>query len=223
MALTGAAFASAMGRQSFGTTNSLLAAVNLRLGMWVPNPRFPHWFADRDTSPRVHLGYFAKELFNRYHPERDPFVYVADGGHRDNLGLVEQLREQPAVSIVLDASGDRPGSFTTLRQAVELAGIELGAEVDVDITSVEPRPHDEPLDCVATGTVTHADGSTGRIIYAKAQISDAAPVELRQFAAANPPFPDYSTGDQYLTEEEFDMLVALGEHLAERVRVAAAR
>jgi hypothetical protein len=223
MALTGAAFASAMGRQSFGTTNSLLAAVNLRLGMWVPNPRFPHWFADRDTSPRVHLGYFAKELFNRYHPERDPFVYVADGGHRDNLGLVEQLREQPAVSIVLDASGDRPGSFTTLRQAVELAGIELGAEVDVDMTSVAPRPHDEPLDCVATGRVTHADGSIGRIIYAKAQISDAAPVELRQFAAANPPFPDYSTGDQYLTEEEFDMLVALGEHLAERVRVAAAR
>jgi hypothetical protein len=222
MALTGAAFASAMGRQSFGTTNSLLAAVNLRLGMWVPNPRFPHWFADRDTSPRVHLGYFAKELLNRYHPDRDPFVYVADGGHRDNLGLVEQLREQPAVSIVLDASGDRPGSFTTLRQAIELAGIELGAEVDVDLSTVEPRPDDEPLDCVAVGTVTHADGASGRVVYAKAQISDAAPVELRQFAAANPPFPDYSTGDQYLTEEEFDMLVALGEHLAERVRAAMA-
>lgn len=220
MALTGAAFASAMGRQSFGTTNSLLAAVNLRLGMWVPNPRFPHWFADRDTSPRVHLGYFAKELLNRYHPDRDPFVYVADGGHRDNLGLVEQLREQPAVSIVLDASGDRPGSFTTLRQAIELAGIELGAEVDVDVASVEPRPGDEPLDCVAVGIVTHADGTSGRVVYAKAQISDAAPVELRQFAAANPPFPDYSTGDQYLAEEEFDMLVALGEHLADRVRAA---
>jgi len=220
MALTGAAFASAMGRQSFGTTNSLLAAVNLRLGMWVPNPRYPHWFADRSTSPRVHLGYFAKELLNRYHPDRDPFVYVADGGHRDNLGLVEQLREQPAVSIVLDASGDRPGTFTTLRQAVELAGIELGAEVDVDVSTIEPRPHDEPLDCVAAGIVTYADGTTAQLVVAKAQISDSAPVELRQFAAAHPPFPDYSTGDQFLDEEEFDMLVALGEHLADRVRVA---
>jgi len=217
MALTGAAFASAMGRQSFGTTNSLLAALNLRLGMWVPNPRFAEWFADRNGSPRVHLGYFAKELFNRYHPDRDPFVYVADGGHRDNLGLVEQLRERPAVSIVFDASGDRPGSFTTLRQAIELAGVELGAEVDVDFTRIEPRNDDEPLDCVTTGTVTHPDGATGRIVYAKAQISDTAPVELRQFAAANPPFPNYSTSDQYLTETEYDMLVSFGEHLAARV------
>jgi hypothetical protein len=217
MALTGAAFASAMGRQSFGTTNSLLAAVNLRLGMWVPNPRFPEWFVDADTSPRVHLGYFAKELLNRYHPERDPFVYVADGGHRDNLGLVEQLRERPATSIVLDASGDRPGSFTTLRQAIELAGLELGAEIALDWEPIAPRSHDEPADCATTGTVTYADGSVGRLIYAKAQISDASPAELRRFAAANPPFPDYSTGDQYLSEVEFDMLVALGEHLAQRV------
>lgn len=219
MALTGAAFASAMGRQSFGSTNSLLAAVNLRLGMWVPNPRFPDWFVDGDMSPRVHLGYFAKELLNRYDPDRDAFVYVADGGHRDNLGLVEQLREQPSLSIVLDASGDRPGSFTTLKQAIALAGVELGVEVDVDFSRIDRRVDDEPIDCVTTGVITFADGSTGRLVYAKAQISDTAPVELRQFGAAHPPFPDYSTGDQYLSETEFDMLVALGEHLAARIAV----
>ncbi len=222
MALCGAAFASAMGRQSFGSTNALLAAVNLRLGMWVPNPRFPDWFCDRDCSPRVHLGYFVKELFNRYHPDRDPFVYVADGGHRENLGLVEQLRERPRLSIVIDASGDRPGSFSTLKQAIELAGIELGAEVDVDFTQIEQRPDDEPLDCVTTGLVTYDDGTTTELVYAKAQISDRAPVDLRQFAAAHPPFPDYSTGDQFLREEEFDALVELGEHLAARIAAAIA-
>lgn len=222
MALSGAAFASAMGRQSFGSTNALLAAVNLRLGMWVPNPRYPDWFCDRDTSPRVHVGYFVKELFNRYHPDRDAFVYVADGGHRENLGLVEQLREQPELSIVIDASGDRPGTFNTLKQAIELASVELGAEVDIDLAPIAPRPDDEPLDCVATGTVTHADGSTGRIVYAKAQVCDRTPLEVRQFAAANPPFPDYSTGDQYLREDEFDALVELGEHLAARIAVAMA-
>lgn len=217
MAVTGAAFASAMGRQSFGSTNALLAAFNLRLGMWMPNPRFAEWFADPDTSPRVHLGYFVKELFNRYHPDRDAFVYVADGGHRENLGLVEQLRERPAMSIVIDASGDRPGTFSTLKQAIELAGIELGAEVDIDWPRIVPRPDDEPCDCVTTGTVVYADGTIGRLVYAKAQVSDRTPIEIRQFAAAHPPFPDYSTGDQFLAVEEFDALVALGEHLAERV------
>jgi hypothetical protein len=222
MALSGAAFASAMGRQSFGSTNALLAAVNLRLGMWVPNPRYPEWFCDRDDAPRVHLGYFVKELFNRYHPDRDAFVYVADGGHRENLGLVEQLREQPTLSIVIDASGDRPGSFSTLKQAIELAGVELGAEVDVDFTRIEQRPDDEPLDCVTTGVVTHQDGTITRLVYAKAQVSDRAPIELRQFAAAHPPIPDYYTGDQYLTVAEFDALVTFGEHLAERVATLTA-
>lgn len=217
MALTGAAFASAMGRQSFGSTNALLAAVNLRLGMWVPNPRFPEWFVDHDTSPRVHLGYFVKELFNRYDPGRDAFVYVADGGHRENLGLVEQLREQPTTSIVLDASGDRPGTFSTLRQAIELAAVEIGVEIEVDWGRIEPRPGDGPLDCVTTGTATYPDGSTGRLIYAKAQISEQTPLEIRRFAAANPPFPDYSTSDQFLTEAEFDALVALGDHMAARI------
>jgi hypothetical protein len=56
-----------------------------------------------------------------------------------------------------------------------------------------------------------------QLIYAKAQISDTAPAELRQFAAANPPFPDYSTGDQFLTEIEFDQLVAMGQHLGLRI------
>jgi hypothetical protein len=217
MALTVAAFASAMGRQSFGSTNSLLAAVNFRLGMWVPNPRHADWFVDPNTSPRVHLGYFAKELLNRYDPQRDAFVYVADGGHRENLGLVEQLRERPLETIVLDASGDTPGTFTTLKQAIELAGIELGIEVDIDLTSVEPRPDDDAPDCVAVGIATHADGYVTQVFYAKAQISDTTPLALRQYAAAHPPYPNYSTGDQFLTEAEFDALVALGEHLADRI------
>ena len=40
MALSGAAVTSTMGRKSLGTTNALLAALNVRLGAWVPNPRY---------------------------------------------------------------------------------------------------------------------------------------------------------------------------------------
>ncbi|MEP1122448.1 MAG: hypothetical protein ABJH68_00990 [Ilumatobacter sp.] len=223
MALAGAAFASAMGRQSYGTTNSLLAAVNFRLGMWVPNPKRADWFIDRDRSPRIHLGYFVKELFNRYDPDDDAFLYVADGGHRDNLGFVEQLRERPDRIIVLDASGDRPGGFGTMKGAIELADVELDVQVDIDWKPVEWRDRDVAIDCVTTGVASFREGPDRRVvhrtrlIYAKAQISDTAPSELRQFAAANPPFPDYSTGDQYLSEVEFDLLVAMGEHLASRI------
>ena len=38
-ATTGAAFSSAMGRFGYGSTNALLAALNIDLGAWLPNPR----------------------------------------------------------------------------------------------------------------------------------------------------------------------------------------
>lgn len=221
MALTGAAFASAMGRQALGTTNALLVALNLRLGAWVPNPRFPSWFVDPAQSPRVHLGYFVKELFGRYRPERDAFVYVADGGHRENLGLVELLRERPAVVCCVDASGDRPDSFQTLTEAITLAQTELDIDIDINLTRLRRGDGQLPLDCVAEGLIRYPQergGGTARLLYGRYQVSEEAPPELLQFAASNAPFPHYSTSDQYLDETEHLHLVALGEHVGGRIR-----
>ena len=191
MALSGAAFASAMGRQALGTTNSLLVALNLRLGAWVPNPRFVHWFADPATAPRVHLGYLAKELFGRYEPERDAFVYVADGGHRENLGLVELLRERPDVICAIDASGDRPGTFQTLREAIELALIELGVDIDIDLMRLRSEAA-MPLDCAVEGVIRYPasmGGGTARLLYGRYQLSEAATPALLQFGAADAEVP----------------------------------
>jgi hypothetical protein len=219
MALSGAAFASAMGRQALGTTNSLLVALNLRLGAWVPNPRFAHWFADPTTSPRVHLGYLVKELFGRYHPDRDAFVYVADGGHRENLGLVELLRERPDVVCCVDASGDKPGSFQTLHEAIELALVELGVDIDLDVARLR-RDTAIPLDCAAEGIITYPEslgGGTGRLLYGRYQLSEASSPALLQFGGIDARFPDYSTADQFLSETEYDQLVLLGEHVGDRI------
>jgi hypothetical protein len=220
MALTGAAFASAMGRQALGTTNSLLVAFNLRLGGWIPNPRFARWFADPNTSPRVHLGYLVKELFGRYQPHRDAFVYVADGGHRENLGLVELLRERPDVAFCVDASGDAPDTFQTLKEAIELAAIELDVDVDVDLRRLHRVDGQFPLDCAVEGRIAYPEvlgGGTGRLIYGRYQVSEAAPPTLLQYAAADGRFPNYPTSDQFLDDNEHVQLVALGEHVGARM------
>ncbi len=221
MALSGAAFASAMGRQGLGTTNAPLVALNLRLGAWVPNPRFTHWFADPHTSPRVHLGYLVKELFNRYDPERDAFVYVADGGHRENLGLVELLRERPDVVFCVDASGDPPQSFQTLAEAIELARVELDVDVNIDLRAVTLSDRAAlPLDCAVEGLIEYPaslGGGTGRLIYGRSQLSEEADPALLRHRAVDERFPDYSTLDQFLTEVEYDNLVALGHHVGERM------
>jgi hypothetical protein len=224
VAITGAAFASAMGRQSLGTTNALLVAFNIRLGCWIPNPALWHAFADDpDHAPRVHIGYLVKELFGSYHPNRDPFIYVADGGHRDNLGFVEQLRERPKSVFVIDASGDTPGKFTTLKQAIELADVELGIIVTIDEpewANILHPPDGLPKDCVAKGTIRYPDGSPdGTLYYGRHQVSVTSSEPIRHFAAENPKFPNYSTGNQFLSDAEFEHLVALGTEVGTRLRL----
>ncbi len=223
VALSGAAFASAMGRQGLGTTNALLAGLGLRLGSWIPNPRWSVAFNDDSRRPRVHLGYFAKEIFGIYRPTTDPFLYVADGGHRENLGLVELLRQhpRPRVVLVIDASGDTPGTFTTLHEAIELASVELGIHIEIDWQRIEHPARGLPGDCATSGVVTFEDGTRALLLFAHYQVCELSPAALKQFAAQHKNFPNYSTGDQFLTQEEFDHLVALGEHMGERMLALA--
>ncbi len=235
MAITGAAFASAMARQGLGTTNALLVALNLRLGCWVPNPRFVADFTG-PTPPRVHMGYLLKELFGKYHPDRDPFVYVADGGHRDNLGLIELLRQPdgPRHVFVVDASGDTPGEFTTLREGIEMARVELGVTITIDLEPLRshdtgvaadaPRfaggPRDLPSTCTTTGTIRYPDGRTARLYYGRNLVDASAAHDLVQYAADHAPFPNFSTGNQFLHPDEFDHLVTLGEHVGAKLRTS---
>ena len=96
VALAGAAVSPAMGRFRIGPTSALITFGNVRLGAWLPNPRYVRPGAARrmdrnDRFPKVRLSYLVKE-FCGIHDPSDPYVYVSDGGHWENTGLVELLR-----------------------------------------------------------------------------------------------------------------------------------
>ncbi|MCX4756846.1 hypothetical protein [Kitasatospora purpeofusca] len=138
MAVSGAAFSSAMGRQS-RAYQGLFAITNARLGTWLPNPAAlaPLWAADRDwryaPQPAVRrLSYQLREAFGRY-PMDARFLLTTDGGHYENLGLVELLRHGVRTAVCVDASGD--SAFAgSLAAAITLAREELG----IAITLREP-------------------------------------------------------------------------------------
>ena len=216
MATSGAAFASAMGRMSVGSTTALMAALNINLGVWLPNPatnRLPR-------LPRVRFGYLAKQIIGRY-DLRDGYVFVTDGGHWENLGLVELLRRQCRTVICIDASGDTVGTFTTLRQAAALALLELPRTVKtIDLArldAITAAPGSMAATNVTTLAVTYVDGTTAAIYYAKASVAADLDVAVRRYAAGDPRFPNYSTGNQFLTSDQFAQLVALGRAAGTRV------
>ena len=139
MAISGAAVASSMGVMSRGSMNALLAVTNLRLGVWVPNPRYVWALCNPDDRGGlvawVHIrrfGYMLKEVFGRFDLD-DRFVYVSDGGHLDNLALLELVARRCETIVLFDASGDqwkpeRPVSaaatlFGTVKLATERFGV----------------------------------------------------------------------------------------------------
>ena len=66
---------------------------------------------------------------------RATWINVTDGGHYDNLGLVEALRRQETAHVlVLDASGDQVNTWSTLGGSMSLARIDASVEISLDPT-----------------------------------------------------------------------------------------
>jgi hypothetical protein len=70
---------------------------------------------------------------------RATWINVTDGGHYDNLGLVEALRRGAKNIVVFDASGDRPNTWYTLGGAMALARADAGVEISLNPTTMVQR------------------------------------------------------------------------------------
>jgi hypothetical protein len=283
VAMSGAAFSPVMGKKSIRALTFLLALTNLRLGVWLPNPRHvealskprleraPSWarrlpraveaavsrlgrsllgpvlpdavLDERCPSawagvkawalgrrPRPH--YLFKEMLGRT-KLNDRFLYITDGGHFDNLGVVELLRRGCTTIYCLDAGGDPAGRYAALGEAIALARSELQVDIDIDPSPIDPPEKGAPpaTDHVVgriryratpsgEGEVTcDADDSSpfvGRIVYCRAAVTAQAPFDVRAFQAKDRRFPHHSTLDQLFDDEKFESYRALGAHTADR-------
>lgn len=251
-AISGSAFASSMGRGS-GPFDLLLALSNARLGAWLPNPHY-HWQrrntptdlpAQEDRRGALpwmrRLGYFAREILGVYSVS-DRFIYVTDGGHYENLGLVELLRRRCTLIYCIDASGDHSLAHT-LAQAAALAYEELGVEITVEGTLLSrlsaTTGTDDNADlkalhqrltgrAVVAGTFTYAaragaEGAHGRLIVGKAGLGEDINADPRMFplltyAAAHPEFPEDSTADQWFDADQFQSYLTLGRVVGDHMK-----
>jgi hypothetical protein len=226
MAVSGAAFSSRMGKFSFGTTNALMAALNIDLGIWLPN--VSRVAVGHTRFKKVRLGYLIKEVLGLYDDVRDDYVFVADGGQWENLGLVELLRRGCQTIICLDASGDPPGSYATLLEAFRIAKSDLDGQFEVGLNELNANKSGIGFDAKSMVTlipfvndVAGGGQQSGLIFHSKLALSDDIPNEIMAFARTDRHFPYYSTADQILDDQQFSYLVATGRHagalLADRV------
>ena len=252
VAISGAAFASAMGRMNKGF-QSLLAVSGARLGTWLPNPTFVKNARDNAAQPLYPkalpsvrgAGYFYRELLG-INRKQARLVQVTDGGHYENLGLVEALRRRCRLIYVIDGGGDTPPLLSGLSDAIRLARFELGVEIELDERGDYGVPNLAPGSAAPFGT-GHAFHSLnnrltagavvrgvikypaaaglgaeteGLLIVAKAVLWQDLPDWVLTYGAgkSGESFPNDKTSDQWFNEAQFAAYTEVGRRIAVKAR-----
>ena len=235
IAVSGAAVSPSMGKMTRRSVRFLLGLANVRLGVWIPNPaRFETFIKAGSlsgldeqecaqvfqaaegrpalTRPRPRPHYLFFELLG-LNSVRARYLYVTDGGHYENLGLVELLRRGCTRIYCFDASGGR--TLSNLGDAIALARSELRVEIDIHPADLDEDPETGlATKAVVRGSITYPDRTSGELIYARTVLTPDVPFDVRAFSQVDPDFPHHSTGDQLYTDQKFEAYRALGAHAA---------
>jgi hypothetical protein len=240
VAMSGAALSPSMGKMTRWPLRFLMGLANIRLGVWVPNPRRQQLFCESSKTndddndedgnkaeatapdnngkgkgryPRPRASYLLRELLG-INSINAPYLYVTDGGHYENLGLVELLRRGCTEIYVFDASND---DFGAAGDAVSLARSELNVEVALDYSELQPNEQSQisATDCV-TATIEFPDQPqlSAKLYYARLTMTSDSPADAVAYQTRDPRFPHDPTSDQLYTDQRFEAYRSLGAQAA---------
>ena len=169
--------------------------------------------------------------------------FLTDGGHFENTGAYALIAERCKVILLSDAGADPDYAFGDLENLVRKARIDLHAEITFTrprtaaaIISDGGRADLEQLKefgtlndlassqsnvCLALATITYAErpDDPGILICVKPNLCQGLPVDLVNFKAANPHFPQETTADQFFLEAQWESYFRLGQELARGLTV----
>jgi len=210
----------------------LMSLLNLRLGYWFPNP------AGSNASHSWHSLMF-RELFGYGLHENCDALQLSDGGHFENLGLYELVRRRCKFILVVDAGMDDNWEHVDLARCVELARVDFGVYIDIDISAMQPDDSGMSASPCAVGTIDYrgyaepaSDGEAatgedrvgdtrveqGTLLYVKSATFRPPLPELASYRKRNGAFPHESTADQFFDEEQFEVYRELGYVIGRIVR-----
>lgn len=204
-----------------------LDILNLNLGVYVSNP---------DADP-VHLFihkllpwplYVIDDLL-LWDASDSPTLYLSDGGHSENLGVLSLIKRKVQNILIIDAEQDGKSNFTSAKLlAKTLKKHQLTLTFNQrnnDLISVYNAQPDESF---IKGEILDANGTPiSKILYLKlatnprhAQSHEPGGVDLpftvRSYQELNPEFPHDSTADVYYDKNQFRAYRDLGYTLMEQ-------
>jgi len=220
VAASGAAISPNWGYHTSPTMAFLLTIFNVRLGLWIRNPRHKRFWSswmrlkENPSSPVFGLFYLLRELFGMVN-DAAPFVYLTDGGHFENMGLYELVRRHAMKIVICDAEEDGRHTFEGIGMAIRKCRIDFGAEIKLNIAKLEPKAGSSLTKIHSVqGSIQYPSGATGQILYVKTALTAGLPADLINYHKEHPAFPNDTTANQWFTESQFESYRRLGQESA---------
>jgi hypothetical protein len=221
VAISGAAASPNMGYHSSPVISFLMTLFNIRLGWWLGNPGKHGSDTWRKPGPRKTLTALLSELLGLT-DWRNPYVYLSDGGHFDNLGLYEMILRRCRLIVISDASADPNFEFFDLGMAIRKIRIDLGVEIEMGPLPLRlPREKlreagaaiEAASRYAAIGRIDYPEcpGEPGYIIYLKPGVYGDETADVQDYAMKHTAFPHDTTGDQWFDEPQFESYRRLGQ------------
>ncbi|MBI2401724.1 MAG: hypothetical protein HYV20_03080 [Gemmatimonadetes bacterium] len=187
-------------------------------------------------------GFLLDEWLARFHGVALEQWYLTDGGHFENTAVYELIRRRLPFMVVCDCGADPEYGFEDLGNLVRKARVDYGAEIrfldragldDLKLAA-ELRPTIGPLEGVsprsaaggasprssahaALAEVQYAGGGRGWLLLVKPSLTGDEPVDVAQYQADHPRFPQETTLDQFFDEAQWESYRCLGEHIGSKV------
>lgn len=244
MGVSGAAFSTGLGRGTSLGQAMLFTLINIRLGWWWNSGKRD---AKKLSPLWRNQAYLQRELRARFLGTDGSHWYLSDGGHFENTGVFELLRRRVGFIVCCDCGADPHYGFADLANLMRLARIDFGAEFECVRPADVPRfaPDAERLapyfasdetelcppagpegklsavaddKCALLYRVRYAGGADESIVLVlKPRLIQSAPLDLFQYQAKNPSFPQQTTFDQFFDEAQWESYRKLGVLIGSRV------
>lgn len=245
IAISGAAVAPGLGASTKMGVSALLMLSGVRLGYWWDSC---YLAPERNPMPSRRLckyGQFFNELSGRFDGIGRRDWFLSDGGHFENTAAYALLREECSVIVIADCGADPRYSFGDLENLVRKARIDLQADIsflrpradgEIQIATRTRSPNHAPgvedfgslnelasadsHACLALARINYlASGQVGYMVIVKPNMCQGAAVDLVNFKADNPLFPQEPTTDQFFSEAQWESYFLLGQTLGKKVRL----
>ncbi|WP_205736538.1 patatin-like phospholipase family protein [Achromobacter mucicolens] len=249
IAISGAAVAPGLGASTRMGISALLMLAGVRLGYWWDSHGVLGKPDGKCRRRKNKYGQFFSELGGRFDGTARRDWFLSDGGHFENTGAYALLREQCSVIVVADCGADPRYSFGDLENLVRKARIDLQAEITflrpksdkeisassrsniaalspgiADFGSLNELASPDSHACLALARVEYIpSGKVGYMVIVKPNMCHGASVDLVNFKADNPLFPQEPTTDQFFSETQWESYFQLGQSLGGKIRLTQVR